>query len=301
MPHAQIARREFLCALAATGAGCLTGSVLAADPAAPVGLREPVHRVAKADSGLPLPADAHPLDSVLRMARETLAYIQENVDDYTALVVKRERINGKLGDYEYMESKVRNRKVVDGKIVVPLSAYIKFVKPKNVAGREVVWVEGQNGNKLRAHEGGLLGKTLPSVWLDPHGAMAMRGNLHPITDIGIENLVTKLIEKGERERQFGEVDVQFIPGATINKRTCTVLQVVHPVPRPEFEFHMAQVFIDDEMKLPIRYAAYLWPASPDIKAPHPDLVIEEYTYLNLKVNQGLKDIDFDSNNPAYNF
>jgi hypothetical protein len=301
MTHAPMARRDFLRALTATGASCLAGSVLAVEPAARPALREPVHRVAKVEGPAVPVADTHALDPVLAMARETLAYIQQNVDDYTALVVKRERIGGKLGDYEYMESKVRNRKLQDGKIVVPLSAYLKFVKPKNIAGREVVWVEGENGNKLRAHEGGFLGKTLPSVWLDPHGAMAMRGNLHPITDIGIENLVTKLIEKGERERQYGECEVKFIPGATINKRVCTVLQVVHPVPRQEFEFHMAQIFIDDEMKLPIRYAAYLWPTSPDMKAPHPDLVIEEYTYLNLKINQGLTDRDFDSSNPNYNF
>ena len=30
-------------------------------------------------------------------------------------------------------------------------------------------------------------------------------------------------------------------------------------------------------------------------------VIEEYNYLNLKINVGLTDADFDANNPEYNF
>jgi hypothetical protein len=30
-------------------------------------------------------------------------------------------------------------------------------------------------------------------------------------------------------------------------------------------------------------------------------LIEEYTYLNVKINNGFKDIDFDVNNPNYNF
>ena len=67
------------------------------------------------------------------------------------MIVKRERIKGVLGDYEFIEAKIRNRKVQDGKVVVPLSAYLEFVKPASIAGREVVWVEGKNENKVRIH------------------------------------------------------------------------------------------------------------------------------------------------------
>ena len=54
-----------------------------------------------------------------------------------------------------MDAKIRNRKIVNGKIEVPLSVYMKFVDPPGVKGREVIWVEGKNNNKLRAHEGEL--------------------------------------------------------------------------------------------------------------------------------------------------
>jgi len=293
LPRGLHARRIFLQAL---GLSSLSAALSFGQQ--PGDLKEPVFRVAKAAEAQGVQADSHPLDPALNLARETLVMIQRDLVDYTALIVKRERVNGKLGVHEFMEAKIRNRKIVDGKLVTPLSVYLKFVKPDSAKGREVIWVEGKNNNKMRAHEGGPTGAFLPTVWLDPHGILAMRGQLHPITDIGIENLVLKLIERGERERKDPECEVEFKPGAKINGRVCTVLQVRHPTQRPHFEFHTAQIFIDDETKMPVRYAAYHWPTDPNEKLGP---VLEEYTYLDVKLNPGLVDADFDPENPNYNF
>jgi hypothetical protein len=308
MLPANLARRAFLRSLA-LGTGALATAPLWADAVFAeegTGLREPVLRVAKAETGGSIPAGSHPLDPGLKMAHDALTVMQRDIVDYTATLVKRERVNGEVGGYQFMFAKIRNRKMNGDNMVTPLSVYLNFLKPDNVKGREVVWVEGQNNNKLRAHEGGGLGsKFLPSVWLDPDGALAMRGNLHPIYDVGIENLVVKLIEKGQTVRALGpeNCEVTFTKGAKIkgskdDVRTCTVLNVRHPEQREPYEFHLAQVFIDDELQVPIRYVAYHWPtAAGDTTGP----VIEEYTYLNLKLNVGLTDADFDSNNPNYNF
>lgn len=295
MAHPLLARRAFLRTLA------LGGTAMAAAPlwAQENALREPVHRVAKAD-GIGSASGLHPLDPALALAKDSLARIQHGVADYTATIIKRERIKGVLGNYEYMFAKIRNRKVEGDRLAVPLSVYLRFLKPKDVEGREVIWVEQANNGKMRVHESGLIGRTLGSVWLDPHGALAMKGNLHPITDIGIENLVLKLIERGNAERLLGaeETEVKFIKGAKINDRVCTVLNVRHPVQQAKFEFHLAQIFIDDELQVPIRYAAFHWPTDPkDTTGP----VLEEYTYLNLKLNVGLDNAAFDPENPEYNF
>jgi uncharacterized protein DUF1571 len=301
MTNFPLARRDFLRTVAATGASCLAAGACAAEPNAAEGLREPVHRVAKANNETvpaAAPADGHPLDPALKLAGEALTLIRTQIEDYTCRIIKRERVKGELGQIEHMDAKIRNRKIENGKLTTPLSVYLSFVGPENVKGREVVWVEGQNNGKLRAHEGGIKGRFLPSVWLDPDGPLAMNGQLHPIYDIGLENLVVKLIERGEKEKQFGECEVTFTPGAKINGRVCTLLQVMHPVKRPHFEFHLAQIFIDDVLKVPVRYAAYFWPE----KAGSKDMpILEEYTYLNVKLNVGLKDADFDSENPNYNF
>ena len=291
-----LGRRHFLRGLALSGTSLLVSRALGQERTA---LKEPVFRVAKAanTSGTAQPA-GHPLDPALELAQDALVRIQRDVVDYTATIVKRERIKGQLGNYEYMFAKIRSRKVTDGRITTPLSVYLKFLKPEDIKGREVVWVEGANNNKMRAHEGGLLGRTLPSVWLDTHGALAMRGQLHPIDEIGIENLVAELIKRGEREKQYEECEVTFQKGAKINGRSCTVLSVRHPEPRDYFEFHLAQIFIDDEYNLPVRYAAFHWPTRKDDQTGP---VLEEYTYLDMKLNVGLTDADFDSNNPNYGF
>lgn len=292
-----LARRDFLRALAATGA-CFAAPLLAQEP----GLKEPVFRVSKTNTNVPEAAiPPHPLDPAMDIAHASLDLFRKTVVDYTALIVSRERVNGVLGNYEYMEAKVRNQKIENNQVVTPLSVYLHFVKPQAVAGREVLWVQGLNNNKMFCNPSDAEGRWIPSVWLKPEGPIAMRGRLHPITEIGIENLIVKLIERGQRERNFQECEVRFIKGATINKRPCTVLEVEHPTQRPHFEFNMAQIFIDDELQIPIRYAAYLWPETDSQKKLDPSLVIEEYTYLDVKLNQGLTNADFDQRNPNYNF
>ena len=238
-------------------------------------------------------AQAHPLDPALTMARKGLEYSTNQVRDYTATLVKRERVEGELQPYEYIFLKVRNPKPQ-----VPFSVYMYFLKPVEAKGREVIYVAGKNENKMLVHEGGGgIKGALPNLELDPSGFLAMKGQRYPVTEVGVENLMRQLVQRGNRDRAAGTCKVQFRKGAKINGRVCTLLQVTHPEKRAPYDFHIAQIFVDDELGMPIRYAAYDWPESRDAR---PEL-IEEYTYLNLKINAGLKEIDFDPENPNYAF
>jgi hypothetical protein len=283
-------RRQFLSGMVGTGAAMIGGAALAQQR-----LTEPVYRVAKAQADA-APAGAHPLDSAIELATKGLETIRAEVRDYTCTLVKRERIKGVLQDTSWMLTKIRNRQIVDGKIVKNFAVYLYFSKPADVEGREVLYIENENGGKLIGKEGGLKGKLIPAVWLKPDAPIAMMGNLYPITDIGLENLVVKLIERAQREKKVGDCEVKTLKGAKINERVCTLLQVKHPEKKPDYDFFLAQIFIDDELQLPIRYAAFGW---PDAGKQPP--VLEEYTYLNLKVNPGLADAEFDPNNPKYKF
>jgi hypothetical protein len=253
------------------------------------GLTQPVFRVSKRVERLDPSQAQHPLDPAIEIAKEGLVHIRDNIRDYSCTMVKQERINGVVGEAEYIYAEIRNRKVVNGRIAVPFSVYMRFVAPESVKGREVIYVEGRNNNKLVAHEGSGFKAAFGAVWLPPDGVLAMQGQLYPITEAGIENLVVKLIERAERDRQMGHVDVQFLRNAKINGRPCTVLQVMHPERRPEHDFYTARIFIDDELNVPIRYAAYDWPRA---QGGRPE-IIECYTYLNMKLNVGLTDDDFD--------
>ena len=231
---------------------------------------------------------AHPLQPALELAQKGLGELRSKIKDYTCTVVKRERIDGKLGDHEYMFAKIRHE---------PFSVYLYFLAPDTVKGQEVIYVDGQNDGNMLAHAGSGVRAMVGTVSLKPQSMLAMQGNRYAVTEIGVENLARRLVEVAEHDKQFGECEVNFFPNAKVNGRICTCIQVVHPVPRRNFRFHLARVFIDDEYTIPIRYEAYDWPQ----EAGGQPVLMEEYTYMNVKVNNGLTDADFDPKNTAYKF
>ena len=222
----------------------------------------------------------HPLAPAVRVGKQIIAHIDQNVQDYTATFVKRERIDGELGEWQFMLLKVRQQ---------PFSVYLNFVKPHK--GREVLFVEGQNDGNMLALECGWK-RAMGTLKLPPDGIIAMSGQKHPITRIGIRNLTAEFVRESEEDMKFAESEVTSNPNATIDGRSATLLQIVHPVPRREFEFHMARVFVDNELRVPIHYDSFLWPERPGDEPP----LAESYTYRNIKVNNGLTARDFDAEN-----
>ena len=236
-------------------------------------------------------------------AAAMLNYIQTNVDDYTCTFVKRENVKGHVIGPQYISAKVRNRRVENGEVIVPFSIYMKFLKPNSIKGREALYVEGENGGKFWAKEGGTAGRLLPAVLLPVDGRLAMRDNRYPITEFGIENLTARLLERGQADRNIHDCIVTYRDGAKVCDRPCKMMEVRRPTPKvgKDAEYGMnvfiAQVFIDSELNVPMRYAAYTWPSSPG----SPPEVVEEYTYQDLQLNVGLTTADFDHRNPEYGF
>lgn len=238
----------------------------------------------------------HPLDDALETAKRGLVNMRENIKDYSAIMVKRERVNGELLPAEYMQLKVRSEHVDQSGKQNPFGIYVKFIKPRACAGREVIWVKGRNDGKLSVHEGsGIV--SLRTFHLDPESWLAMKGQRYPIYEAGMENLIVKLIEKAERDRAAGQCEVEYTTGVSIKGRECDVIKVTHAEEREPYDFHIAKVYIDKELKMPIRYEAHLWPESKNSKPK----LLEQYTYLYVKVNQGFTDEDFSIENPAYSF
>lgn len=290
-----LARRRFV---AIIGSLAATGTSSYALAAKPEGLSEPVHRVASASPVNPAAiTKVDPLDYALDVARRGLQSCQSQVNDYTAMMVIRERVGGELGTLQFISAKIRNRKIENGRIVQPLSVYLNFLRPTSIKGREVIYVEGANNGNIIAHEGGFKGRYLPTVRVKPDSMLAMRGQRYPMTEIGVENLIQKLIQRGEKAKTYPDVKCDLRRNARVKDRVCTVFQLTQPTKRPGSEFHQAQIFIDDAHNVPIRYIAYDWPRSQGAKPE----IIEEYNYMNLKVNVGLTDADFDPENPKYNF
>ncbi len=236
--------------------------------------------------GQPQRPKEHPIMPALRWAYAGVKRV-EAINDYSCNFVKRERVDGVLADTQYIFMKVRHR---------PFSVYLYFQGPDSMKGQEAIYVEGQNNGKLLAHGTGLKA-IFGTIALDPSSTLAMSGNRYPITKVGLLNLLRELIVVGESDRRYGECEVQMYRGAKVGDRGCTCVQFVHPVPRREFRYHVARIFVDDELNLPIRYEAYDWPR---VRGGKPTLT-EEYSFLNLSLNNGFTNRDFDTRNPQYGF
>ncbi|MFM9062602.1 MAG: DUF1571 domain-containing protein, partial [Pirellula sp.] len=246
--------------------------------------------------------DSHPLDAVLRLAKDAMETHKRTHRNYRATVHKRERIGKDLGPESKMELKLRYRQEDSQSGLRQMDVYLKFLEPKSQAGRELIWKEGFNDGLMVVHEAGFLNIT--KIELSPTSRLAMLGNRYPVSDIGIERLLTKLLAKGNRDRQLGDCQVNLIDSVDVAGRNCKRIEVCHPQRAVtvgdktiEHEFYKAVIDIDNQHGVPIRYASYMWPENSDGQP----VLDEEFLYENLEINTELDDQDFDPDNPAYNY
>jgi hypothetical protein len=248
-----------------------------------------------------VPESLHPLAPAVRLARETAEFIDRSVQDYTCNLVMRERIKGRLKYHEVAHLKVRRAQWDEDHLLQPFSVYLHFLLPSRVKGREVLYVSDENNGDMIARNGGDNNLQDITLAMKPDSKRAMRGRHYPITEIGIGSIIARLMDEAElameADQERRECQVRFLEGAKIEGCSCQCIQVTFPVRREYLKFHIARIFLDDETKLPIRFAAYTWPR----ESGGPPRLMEEYTFLDLQVNVGLSDQDFDRQNPAYRF
>jgi hypothetical protein len=223
----------------------------------------------------------------IRTVEASLAAL-EPVADYSCLLVKRERIAGRLTHAERLAIKLRHE---------PFSVYVNYLAPDKVKGQEVIYVHGHNDNRLLAHPNGLKGRLAGTFKLDPQGKMAMEGNRYPVTDLGVKRMAESWLKEARHDMQFVRCSAKIIAGAKVDERPCTCVELARMERHHDSLFQVTRLFIDAELRLPVRYEAYEWAAQP---GGEPELA-EEYTYLQLQTNLRFSDLDFDVENPEYKF
>jgi hypothetical protein len=236
-------------------------------------------------------ATKQPLTAVIDYARREQQYMNRTVRDFTCRLVKRERINGVLQEMHFVDMEVREAQSDGGQLVQPLSIYLHFLAPKNVVDRRIIFVEGANQGKILVRNGGKHFDYVVAE-IDPQSDAARDETLVPVTDIGFNRLLGKMIEVLQKHQQIdvsgSNSHTERISGAKINNRTCTVIRITHPRPMNGLEFHVANVFVDDDLHAPVRVDYSDFPKTAGGKAP----LIAEYTYTNLQLNVDLPNSEF---------
>jgi hypothetical protein len=221
--------------------------------------------------------------SMLEHGREWLA----KRTDYTATFYKQERLHGQLTPRNQIYVKIRH---------APFSVYMRWVAPN--AGRELIYQQGANDNCLLVHEGsGLASFLVPVLRVDPHSELAMSKSRHPVTDIGLLNLIDRLLKYRRNDLDNPKVRVSMCEAA-VDDRPCYQFQFTYPENDGQAHYHKVIVCIDRDLRLPVWCRTYDWPT--DEHPDEPDL-LEDYIYSDIQFNQALDDLAFDHQNPDYGY
>jgi hypothetical protein len=257
------------------------------------------------------------VQALLDEASKTMAGIY----DYQGVIVKREL----FGD-ELVTQKLAF------KFSRPFKVYVKYLDPYE--GREGLYVRGRYNNKLRAHRG-----SVPDIMvsLNPRGRIAMIENHHPITSFGLENMlklakrnIEKAIARGDAKLSLsaggmihGEptwrIDMEtHARGYTVKARRGETLWDI--ARRTKQDMYVILHHNDDidsptdlssgqEVFVPHYYASrgeyfiskrsYMMIMA--ISWDHHGDLYESYDYVELELNPGLEDRDFDHRNRDYEF
>lgn len=237
----------------------------------------------------------HPLASIIRYANSLSDYIHEHVCDYSCLIIKRERINGALQQYHYLRANVRCEKRHEDRLAEPMAVFLQYLSPAQLKDRRVLYIEGKNDGMMLVRKGGGIMRHL-RLTIDPDSRTARRDSNYPITDLGLDRVIDRLVERAKKDIENDPTGsntlVSYLHNAKVNDRVCTHIQVTHPKSSDGLIFHTADLFIDDELHVPIRLAVHGWATGPDEESP----LIEEYNYTNLQLNVGLTEANFSEAN-----
>lgn len=200
-----------------------------------------------------------------------------SVKDYTATLLKQERVKGKLLPRETIQVKFRR----------PFSIYMKWTGAEK-AGQEVLYVRGRNDGQMRAHPGSFPDVT---VSLKPGSGLAMRGNRHPITEASLGDVLALMVRDLKRSEARPQDGVTLTDLGEETRFGARVRCVEGRFPAEGYYAPRLRICVFVASKLLSRVQA--WDAG--------DRLVEDYEYRDLRVNVGLRDRDFAEDNPAYNF
>jgi len=207
------------------------------------------------------------LEEWLHQAKELLG----RTDSYTAIFHKRERIRDTL----------KARETVQLKFKKPFMVYMRWIDGPG-KGREVYYVPGWNDNRMLVREPALRGTV--TLNLHPKSPLAMQGSRHPITEVGLDRMVT--LFENHLQKRWGSNEVELKRGQEemLFGRWVVPVEIVFPNNRRNDSYcYRSIISLDLERKIPIRVRNFDWE----------DRLIEDYGYEALQLHAGLTDADFD--------
>lgn len=247
------------------------------------------------------PTEEQSVESVLRDKIARLergrAFLNE-VEEYTAKIRKQEVVQNVLLDEQTILIKIRHK---------PFSVYLDWVAGE--AGREVLFVEGQNNGRMIAHDGGWKAR-LPAFSLLPESRLAMRDARYPVTSAGLLSLLELMLDLNRQDLARSTVASSLVSSEQFEGRDTDRFTVVYKSRSESPVYRKSITWIDREWNIPVHSRHFEWPRSEiagteeefdTVEKLDDATLIEEYSFTDLDFRPGLSDEDFDRANQRYRF
>jgi hypothetical protein len=169
---------------------------------------------------------------------------QDNIQGYSCILHKQERIGGQLQPSEETELFVRTH---------PFSVFMHWLRGQRLA-ESALYVEGQNDGKMLAHPAGLAGALVKVVARDPDGPDAKQSGRYPITDAGLKNGLLRTYKTWKAGEEEGDLHVEYLGVRKVreaNDRLCYVLRRKYTKPAEDGTAEVT-IYIDKETWFQIR-------------------------------------------------
>ncbi len=209
----------------------------------------------------------------------SLSSAYENVNDYTAMMVKQETRKGILRREENILFKFRK----------PFQVYMKWLAGPG-EDREILYDPEKNDGKMIINPHGLISLIIPIIYIEPDNPMVKTRSLHTIDEAGLGMAIKNLTEQCKLAKERGELNIKLKEEENFGDRICSKIESFFPENKSYYAGRIV-TYVDREYNLPVYFAIYDWK----------DRLIEKVSYNGLKINPGLCEADFDPKNPDYKF
>lgn len=216
-----------------------------------------------------------------------------NIDTYTVLFNKQERISGDLSDLQTIDLKVRHQP--------SFSVYMKWQNGDK--GRQLLYNEDYEDKKMVVKLGGLKGRILPGIKLDPHGPEAMAAARYPVTEAGILGMVKQIIVHRKNDLKHGHgVTCVRLPNQVFDERDCYCFRYEYHSNEFNAQYRKSIILIDSRYHIPLNVINHTWAKEAEgLSTEQLDelTLIENYSFSHVDFGRELVAEEFSRENKAY--
>ncbi len=214
----------------------------------------------------------------------------ENVDNYSVVFNKRERLGGDLGKAQTIEMKVRHSP--------SFGVYMKW--RNGDPGRQLLYSDEYEDKKLVVRLGGVKGKLLGPIKLDPSSPDAMSEARYPCTQAGLLGMVRQVLTHRENDLKHGQgVSCTRLANRQCDERECYCFQYDYESKEFNKDYRRSIVLIDTRYHIPMQVINYTWlletEGLTDAEIEEQSLV-EDYSFSQIDFGRTLIGADFDRGN-----